>query len=468
MLKWAVNKPLTASPVMSIFCDDNHTAKQGPSPLSRRSLGAIQNPAARHQPPHNDRRRKSFGSNAAILRHQRRQNKENHIMVTPHPITMRLHSPANSSPFSKADVAFREIGNLTPTTGDASFNTTPVRKRNLPLSPMKTGTALPPVKPFAPTLPTMDVEYSPAPCAPKPVSFIPLRGITIANTFFGNARYFSDDQLPTYKKLKVEETPLAQRMVDLRFGGVNMQTPSVFNNNMEEEDELNMSSKALDDKALDQMIDEILQSTRKTRKLPMAVTRSCVETIQEVGQHQEREVRTPECTLRRQRGVRRKIKPTDTTSISPDCHHDLASSQIEILASMNTPKELRTAAVPNVIIGQHNNSIISKNSCDSTPGIAEQDVQGSSTPTGNQAGIRRCLRFPDSPDSMEDSLEKRKSVASSTASSSSRCSKSGSVTGLLDIGVGCCQETGKIKVHGELLVKINKKKTSSTKIILSK
>lgn len=457
MLKWAVNKPLPAEPRMSIFCDDNINAvHHRPNPQSRRSLGTIQH--ARHQPSNKDMRRKSFGSNAAVIRHQRRQNKENHIMVTPHPITIRHHSPATSSPFCKADVAFREIGNLTPTAGDGSFNTTPVQKRNLPLSPMKVTTTLPPVKPFAPTLPTLGVEYSPAQGVSKPTPFIPLHGITIANTFFGNARYFNNDQLPSYKKQKIEETPLSQRMADLRFSGVNMRSALVFNNNMEEEDDLNMSSKALDDKALDQMIDEILQSTKKTRKLPKAVQGTHVEPIVEVSHHHEREVRTPECTLRRQRGVRRKTKVTDTTGISPDSQDDMASSQIEMLACMNTPKELRTGAAPNNLIVQHNNSITSKNSCDSTPGIAEQDVQGSSTPTGIQAGIRRCLRFPDSPDSMEDSLEKRKSMASSTASSS-RCSKSssGSVAGTLDVSIGFCQETGQIQVHGELLVKIKLK-----------
>lgn len=371
-------------------------------------------------------------------------------MVTPHPITMRS-SPANSSPFGKIDVAFREIGNLTPIAGDSSFNTTPLRKRNLPLSPMKMAANPLIVKPFAPTLPTLDVEYSPAVGVPKAAAFIPLHGITVANNFFGNTRYFNNTQIPSYKKSKVEETPLTQRMANLRFGGAG----SVFNNNMEEEEDLNMSSKALDDKALDQMIDEILQSTRKSRKLPKAVDRIRIETIDEVNHQQEREVRTPECTLQRQGGVRRKTKTENTTCLSPKAIDDMSRSQMEMLACMNTPKELRTGVAP--IIIAHNNSVTSKNSCESTPGIAEQDVQGSSTPTGIQAGIRRCLRFPDSPDSMEDSLEKRKSVASSTASSSSRCSKStssGSVAGALDVCVGVSQETSQIKVHGELLVKI--------------
>lgn len=456
MLKWAVNKTLMADARMSIYCDDQLAHR----PISRRSVGPIQSPIARHQPTA-DRRRKSLGSNAAVLRLQRRHNKENHIMVTPHPITMRP-SPASSSPFSKADVAFREIGNLTPTPNDASLNATPVRKLNLPLSPCKaTQIDLLPKKAFAPTLPTLDVQYSPSAFAPRTSApQISLSGITIANTLFANARYFSDDQIPTYKLANSIETHTKQRTAATEVGGGvgNMQSASVFNNYMEEEDDLNMSSKALDDKALDKMINEILQSTRKPNNSTKSFQPSSAITS-EIIHHQKRAVQTPECKLRRQCGVRRKVKRSIAeTTMSADSQDDLDPVQIEMLAALNTPKDLRNEAAPLMHGAQLNHFDASKISGDSTPGIAEQDVQGSSTPTANQAGIRRCLRFPDSPDSMEDSLEKRKSVASSTASSS-QCSKSassGSVTGSVSLRIAFSHDMAHITtVHGEL-VKIKK------------
>lgn len=86
---------------------------------------------------------------------------------------------------------------------------------------------------------------------------------------------------------------------------------------------------------------------------------------------------------------------------------------------------------------------------ETTPEIQATDLQGSSTPTTGEissmasGGIRRCLTF--SPDVSEESLEKRRSVASSTTS---RSLKMGYALGSLDLAMFATDEN-KLNVHGE-------------------
>lgn len=218
----------------------------------------------------------------------------------------------------------------------------------------------------------------------------------------------------------------------------------------------------------------------------------------------EREVRAPEvidkpdqimnlksnglndgsCHLRRQRAVRRKhIKTepmqiekqsitattdekseTQSESSSPTTPTDddvfltsFFKKNIDELAGMNTPTpmETQTDTINSNNVAQCAiTSITSKISYESTPGIHSNDLQASSTPTGAQAAsIRRCLNFSDSPpESINDydSLEKRKSTASSiVSSSSSRCFQSTTANGSLDLAIFV--ENNKLNVHGELV-----------------
>lgn len=533
MLKWTVSKrPPNGEPVNHhlLLNNDQH------GPKSRRSLGALRTVRSEQL---RDNRRKSLGS-SEVQRRFKRQNKENQIIATPHPLTQR-HSGTSSTPFvTKAEFALRDVSNRTPTSDATVNSTTPLisRKRNLPLSPVAmagrrhqqgvatiTATSIP----YASTLPTFDVEYSPS-CGPlkSTAPMIALRGLTVQDSFFSNPCYFRDDAAaaatvapPASKRLKFspEITPLAKRLSELRFSKMSIKRASIRsmnnNNNVlanEDEDDDNMSSKALNDTELDKMIDEILESSRKIKpaaqKLLLQATRKrtassmssdeCIvsttctssertldacDTVIEVSPRRrrhrrqpsaafaEREVRTPDsaaeedtigCHLRRQKGVRRKHlrrkNERDGGSSSPPAapvdaltDEEFLRKNIELLASMNTPKDSYADMANAASIKKRClTSGGSKSSYESTPGIETIDLQGSSTPTGQQQTIRRCLTF--SPDSMEDSMDKRKSVASSTASTRS-CSKgsaaSAIISGILDLAITA--DENRIQIHGELV-----------------
>lgn len=519
MLKWTVTKRADTVDAMSVLLADHSTQN-----AARRSLGNTRQPIRSRDL--REHRRKSLGSSEVAKRYLK-QNKENQIIATPHPLTMR-HTGISSTPFPpKVEFALRDVSNRTPTS-TSSPTTTPSRKRNLPLSPVITRivpvvqpSLIPPTQqPYATTLPTFDIEYSP--CGHKSAPMIALRGLTVQDSFFANPCYFRDDpqQQPASKRLKFspEVTPLSKRLSELRFSKMSIKRSINLNNNIDEEDDVNMSSKALNDTELDKMIDEILESSRKINKnsggrklvLPAicrkrrASTESPTSSAQplpdstncddlnlspnkvlEAGERtiilanpasafKEREVRTPDsgqtvddtttnqsgCHLRRQKGVRRKqqkIKRSDQTSPATISAEDMMllnnsffRKSIDILAGMNTPKDVRIdSAETNSLKQRCITSVGSKSSYESTPGIETNDLQASSTPTGTQTTIRRCLTFSESPDSMEDSMDKRKSVASSTTS---RCSKSSTafISGSLDLAIQA--DDNKIQIHGELLM----------------
>lgn len=508
MLKWTVSKRSDLTESLSVK-EKSHTP-------SRRSLGSI--PIRNRE--HREHRRKSTTS--IVTRRYLNQNKENQIVATPHPLTQRT---TTSTPFPKIEFALRDVSNRTPTQTTTVNNNsmTPGRKRNLPPSPV-TSVRTMHVQPqqqqtYASTLPTLDLEYSP--CGIKSGPLIALRGLTVPDTFFGNACYFRDDMPPASKRLKFtpEITPLSRKLSELRFSKMSIKRRHTINNNFnddEEEEDTNISSKALNDTELDKMIDEILESSRKVKHSslrrysppPATPIRPCdtrtdpdtvkfdkfcdnlvlsptkiVEAadhtiiLEDPATYKEREVRTPdigmevcqeevvkedECHLKRQKGVRRKHtktkKPTEkhkTAEQSPPTRSDDLMRQnsflrksIDLLACMNTPKDLRRDSDRASMKNRCHTSIGSKSSYESTPGIEANDVQGSSTPTSCQTTIRRCLTFSESPDSMEDSMDKRKSVASSITS---RCSKSTTViNGSLDLAITV--DDTKIQIHGELLM----------------
>ena len=536
MLKWTVSKRAEPVESISVVLKPSRTT-------SRRSLGNL------HQPQKNrelrEGRRKTLGS-SEIAKRILNQNKENHIITTPHPMRNVNSNAITSTPFS----ALRDVSNITPNNNNnspaAARSATPSRKRNLPLSPVTNATAAAVIVPpgtvthqtYASTLPTFDVEYSPCGGGIKSGPLIALRGLTVQNSIFGNPFYFREDMPPASKRLKFspEMTPLARRLSELRFSKMSMKRPDTCRiNDIEvDPDDSIISSKALNDSELEKMIDAILESSRKTKlnsgkKSAIANVTAAAKTsldsetictsaatkphiiddctnniselcdnfkisptklgertiiLEETNLINEREVKTPvsasecdgqnfdteSCHLRRQKGVRRKhnrndrhsktaskkIEQSITSTNSPETplylkRPHLSPKSIDILACMNTPKNYGR-------INENNNSLkdretmisnnTSKASYESTPaGIETNDVQGSSTPTGAQQTIRRCL-FSESPDSMEDSLDRRKSVASSTTS---RCSKSSNIiSGSLDVAITA--DDNKIQIHGELLM----------------
>lgn len=611
---------------------------------ARRSLGNLSRPV---RAANRDRQRKSLGSSEISKRIQNR-DKENQLVLTPHPNGFRQN--ITSTPViafgSKLDYALRDVRNLTPKQNSNSISAllnamTPSRKRPLaktpPTSPkgdrvicsspkesaMVSNAAVITQTPYASTLPTFDVEYSPC-GATQPIPSNAMNSITVTtDSFFNPPRYFQEP-LPASKRLKFSPTgmtPLSSRLTELRFSKlkfgakkstgkaktdkvvtketvepVEMVEESGNNNNNDNNKnqnecaddgnlmkkplvpsetkapkmqipstETSLSSSALDDTALDKMIDAILESARKERpsivrnlaprKIHMALMQMGSDSptytpaedpasdlnkfcdnfqispdkligertiiLEEPHAVNEREVRTPEplerkrqkvekaksqakktlnsCHLKRQRAVRRKhtkceqpkdkqttntnmsveqsesLKPENETGASeltspktPSDSDFVMSSffkkNADELANMNTP--VIDSSDANVTYAQQPHcgitSISSKMSSDSTPCIHTNDLQGSSTPTHIETvnAIRRCLTFSDSSPSgngsstTDDSLEKRKSTASSTNSmaSMSNCSNStrnNVVSGTLDLNIFC--ENNKIHIHGELV-----------------
>lgn len=314
-----------------------------------------------------------------------------------------------------------------------------------------------------------------------------------------------------------------------------------------------LSSSALDDTALDKMIDAILESARKerpsivrnlaVRKVHLAIgsnggggghamhTESPTYTaaedpasdlnkycdnflispdkllaagertiiLEETNLVNEREVKTPEaldtkraksekksktegatansCHLRRQRAVRRKHQQKCDQFVSSTVDAGAAVADESNSATPKTPSHLEFAndtffkkstdelANMNTPIVDADDdadqqppitSITSKISSDSTPIIHTKDLQASSTPTNGVASIRRCLNFSDSPNAtgVDDSIEKRKSTASSTVSmastSASSYTRTTAISGSLDVAIFI--EQNKLNIHGESAV----------------
>lgn len=146
----------------------------------------------------------------------------------------------------------------------------------------------------------------------------------------------------------------------------------------DDEDDANMSSKALNDTALNQMIDEILYSTRKVRRLvtlpcvpvppaPQATPNCTMQTVQaselaaaaeqtqpevestDEANSDDLDVRSPVpdvCQLRRQGGLRRKRAHRPAEAVTQMdalmASHPFLRQSIDILASLETPpKKMR-------------------------------------------------------------------------------------------------------------------------------
>lgn len=176
-----------------------------------------------------DKQRKSLGSSELSKKIQNR-DKENRIISTPHP--NGFHQNISSTPViafgSKLDNAFRDVRNITPKQNSNSNSLqlllnamTPSRKRPLAKTPpdspkidrvvcsspkesalMTNASVIIQHTPYASTLPTFDVEYSP--CEPTQRLLLtnpPTSVIVTAGSFFNQPRYFQEP-LPASKRLK--------------------------------------------------------------------------------------------------------------------------------------------------------------------------------------------------------------------------------------------------------------------------
>ncbi|XP_055853978.1 uncharacterized protein LOC129917826 [Episyrphus balteatus] len=256
-------------------------------------------------------------------------NKENHLTSTPLPLSMR-----NASPLRKLG-SLKDLSNITPDKFVAS-----------PISQTPKRIETPPKPQYASTLPTFGVEYSPCELVPGPI--LALRGIGIADNYFEKPRYLTHE----FKDLNNQRGEKRQKM--------SSSAPPAA------DEESSLSSSKMGDLTLEKMIDAILESARKERKVPKAKQTAHHHVImsptytpaddpasdlhefwdpqnEKYQQEQdppprhpkvpfnEREVRTPEtfdkhdppldfqdavasCQLRRQRAVRRKRKLNELKS----------------------------------------------------------------------------------------------------------------------------------------------------------
>lgn len=342
---------LMLTPHTKIQSNSNHRLH------ARRSLGNLSRPSNRIAT--RERQRKSLGSEIS-RKIQHNRDKENQVQLTPHPNGFRQN--VSSTPViafgSKMEHALRDVRNITPKQQNSNSLTallnamTPSRKRPLaktpPSSPnldkidrvicsspkdtaIATGSVITHQTPYASTLPTFDVEYSP--CGATQTTILPtnsIASIAVTDSYF-NQRYFQE-QVPASKRLKFSPTgmtPISSRLSEIRFsrlkfGGSNkkssakksdknadkefkvanvehsvelMTVDSNDNNNLNNNNDKNknnneclikkpmtvqqepkfqkplaipstetsLSSSALDDTALDKMIDAILESARKER-----------------------------------------------------------------------------------------------------------------------------------------------------------------------------------------------------------
>lgn len=573
MLKWTVHKQ--TDPTTSLVSSQTNP---------RRSLGNLSRPTVRHREIKNGEcRRKSLGSSEMTRRIQNR-NKENNHILTPHPIHFRNNLTSTPQSINKIDFALRDVRNLTPKNSGSitslSATITPSRKRPLPKTPPSSPThkkSIPIIStpaPYASTLPTFDVEYSPCGpttiCRMKPPTTI--NTIPITDSYFNQPRYFQEP-VPAPKRLKFSPSSImsttsrpfiADQQTNIRNANektkfINNNCDSHMNKNNNSDSSVkfsfqkasisdeSLSSSALNDTALDKMIDAILESARKERPtirrnntgrkvyLPIGIntatstyTESPTYTAAEdpasdllkycdnylISPKQptiaertiildeirvnEREVKTPEvfvdtkhrridenenigltssCHLRRQRAVRRKHQNKNVKNKKllkkPDKHQDLPETNsspktpndinitnssfykktTDELANMNTPTIYNNLNDDDQQPQCEINSNTSKISYDFTPIIHTKDLRASSTPTNDITSIRRCLDFSRTGD--DDSLEKRKSTASSTVSISSTSTSSYSrimnnvVSGSLDVNIFV--ENNKLNIHGELV-----------------
>lgn len=315
---------------------------------ARRSTGNLSRTA---RLTNREKQRKSLGS-SEISKKIQNLDKENQIILTPHP--NGFHQNITSTPViafgSKLDYALRDVRNITPkqNSNSNSISTllnamTPSMKRPLAKTPpdspkldrvicsspkesalVTNASVMVQKTPYASTLPTFDVEYSP--CGPTQTLLPnPSSIIVTADTFFNQPRYFQEP-LPASKRLKYSPTgttPLSSRLSEIKFSKlkVNVQKSSgklkveklrketavdtieiakesgnnLNNNNNDDKNqneytddailmkipanfndtkvskmqipstETSLSSSALNDTALDKMIDAILESARKER-----------------------------------------------------------------------------------------------------------------------------------------------------------------------------------------------------------
>lgn len=131
MLKWTLNKRIEPIAQVAAVLKPGRVHK-------RRSMGGHPLQSATAAARDQQTRRKSVATAEATRRYRSRHNKENIVIASPHPISMRAGVQTTSTPYAHQATALRDVGNKTPTRRslNAVLDTTPLRKRHLPPSPL--------------------------------------------------------------------------------------------------------------------------------------------------------------------------------------------------------------------------------------------------------------------------------------------------------------------------------------------
>lgn len=230
MLKWTVHKKLEPADATMTNESDHRDLIH-----SRRSFGNA--PRSMVHRSHQTNRRKTLGP-SEISKRINYRNKENQHVLTPHPYSFRTSVTSTPVSYGKSDSALRDVRNITPKNSNSIASlielVTPSRKRPLagsPSSPPKSPLIVLPENgsvaiaafpatpaPYASTLPTFDVEYSPCGATIKPVMSSTINPISLTDSYFNQPRYFQD-AMPASKRLKFSPstvTPLSRRQQAFR------------------------------------------------------------------------------------------------------------------------------------------------------------------------------------------------------------------------------------------------------------
>lgn len=217
------------------------------------------------------------------------------------------------------------------------------------------------------------------------------------------------------------------------------------------------------------ILDEVVTNEREVR------TPDSPKTVKDKSlRKRKRDDSPPEsCHLKRQRAVRRKVKQSTNTGAndridtninlpSPSTpYYDIETTYMrktfDEIAQIETPKlhPINSSSLSLYPASQNENKSVlstnfSKMSNEITPDMRSINMQASSTPTGEGHIIRKCLTF--SPRTDEDSMEKRRSVASTKSSCSN--ARNAFVNGFIDMSIYVKNE--KLFIHGELCMVKNR------------
>uniref|UniRef100_A0A1A9ZEP3 Uncharacterized protein n=1 Tax=Glossina pallidipes TaxID=7398 RepID=A0A1A9ZEP3_GLOPL len=139
---------------------------------------------------------------------------------------------------------------------------------------------------YASTLPTFDVEYSP--CALISGQILALRGVGVPDSYFGKPRYLSS-QLEAKDLSQLGEEALEIKSICQNDKSKN---PTLSKTNLLSgaiKEDSSLSSSKMGDITLEHMIDAILESTLKEKKLPKYSKHSQSHHHQQQQQHQHQQ-----------------------------------------------------------------------------------------------------------------------------------------------------------------------------------